>query len=48
MFKGYRYEAAAACALMVVANLYFAHPILAFICAVGAVGNYYLGKEGEE
>ena len=47
MFKGYRYEVAAVSAVCVVVNLYFAHPILAFICAVAAAGNYYLGKEGE-
>ena len=46
MFKGYRYEVAAVSALFCVVNLYAMNPILAVICGVAAVGNYYCGKEG--
>ncbi|CUR44250.1 hypothetical protein VCM_00031 [Pseudomonas phage VCM] len=47
MFKEYRYEVAAISAICVIVNLYLEHPLLAVVCAVSAVGNYMLAKEGK-
>lgn len=47
MLKEYRIELAVITALCCVYNLYTANILLAVVCGVAAVGNYYLAKEGK-
>jgi hypothetical protein len=47
MLKEYRLELAVITALCCAYNLYAANSLLAVICGVAAVGNYFLYKEGK-
>lgn len=47
MFKEYRLELAVVTAVCCVYNIYTLNALLAIVCGVAAVGNYFLYKEGK-
>lgn len=47
MFKDYRIELAVITALCCVYNLYVDNGLMAVVCGIAAVGNYWCAKEGK-